>query len=63
MQPYADVWIDGELKAESTTFYEVDLNTGSYAIELRHPSYQTYSRTVDVISGETERVIYDFASG
>ncbi len=63
VQPYADVWIDGELKVESTTFFRIDLDVGDHQVELRHPSYQAILRSVQIESGQTQTVSHNFASG
>jgi len=63
IQPYADVWIDNQLKAGSTVFYEIELDAGSYSVELRHPSYQPFTQTVEIESGATSRVGHEFSGG
>jgi hypothetical protein len=57
------VWIDGELKVESTTFYRIDLDVGAHQVELRHPSYQAFVQSVQIESGQTQTVSHNFASG
>ncbi|UCF05137.1 MAG: PEGA domain-containing protein [bacterium] len=59
--PYAEIWINGELIEESAVYLPVELAPGTYRIELRHPSYETVERTVEVKSGQTVPFEYSFA--
>jgi hypothetical protein len=58
--PYAEIWINGELIEESAVYLPVELAPGTYRIELRHPSYETVERTVEVKSSQTLPFEYSF---
>jgi hypothetical protein len=62
-QPYADVYIDGELKESGTVFYNQELPQGRYTVLLRHPHLGDYEQQVEVRSGETTTCDHDFERG
>ena len=48
--PYAEIFIDGTLVTQATR-HELSLSQGSYTIVLRHPTYGSVTRVVQVLSG------------
>lgn len=60
IQPYADVLIDGRLLASETVYECVPLTHGDHALELRHPHFGTWTRSVAVTSGDTLVVQHRF---
>ncbi|NIO02250.1 MAG: PEGA domain-containing protein [Candidatus Latescibacteria bacterium] len=60
INPYAELWINGELKNEYAVHFPIELDPGTYEIELRHPQFETVRRTVELKSGETLNVQHDF---
>jgi hypothetical protein len=53
INPYAELWINGELVEKDAVHKEISLKPGTYSIELRHPHYGTKTYTIEVKSGET----------
>ena len=52
VEPWADVYVDGERKGQ-TPFPALVLQGGTHRVELRHPDYRPFFRTVDIKAGET----------
>jgi len=57
--PYAELWIDGELKERDALNYRVELRPGTHTIELRHPDYGTVKESVEIPSGVSVTKIYN----
>jgi hypothetical protein len=57
--PYADVWIDGQLKKQDAVNYVDELSPGEHTIELRHPVYDDLTEKVIVVSGSELKKFYD----
>jgi AAA+ ATPase superfamily predicted ATPase len=53
--PYAEIYIDGALVTQATR-HELSLSQGSYTIMLRHPTYGTVTRVVQVLSDREEEL-------
>jgi AAA+ ATPase superfamily predicted ATPase len=60
IKPYAELWIDGELKREIVQHDGYNLDQGVYRCELRNPYYEPFIQEVRVVSGDTVTVTYDF---
>ena len=58
--PYANIYIDGELKAEGVMNFQIELEPGTYEIELRHPENETVKMAVELKSGQEEKIKHDF---
>lgn len=50
--PYAELWIDGELKERDALNYRIELRPGTHTIELRHPDFGTVTESVEIPSGK-----------
>lgn len=50
--PYAELWINGEMKEKDAVHFEAELRPGTYNIELRHPHFGTITDTIELKSGE-----------
>jgi hypothetical protein len=59
-QPYAELWINGELKEEYAVYLSLVLDAGTYQIELRHPQYTNISQTLTITSQDTVRFQHRF---
>lgn len=57
--PYAELWIDGELKERDALNHRIELRPGIHTIELRHPDYGTVTESVEIPSGETVTKTYN----
>ena len=53
--PWAEVFVDGDRKG-LTPFPALTLPQGSYVVELRHPDYRPFRRTVNLQPGELLRL-------
>ncbi len=53
IHPYAELWINGELKEKDAVYFSIELDPGTYQIELRHPHYGVIKDTIEVKSEET----------
>jgi hypothetical protein len=61
IQPYGDVIIDGRRVAQSSTFYAVTRDPGTYRIELRNAAFSAFTQEINVVSGDTLRISHEFA--
>lgn len=61
VHPYADIWINGELVKEGVPNAKISLAPGSYSIKLENPHFGSRTRDVQVMSGDTLVVDYDFS--
>lgn len=52
IEPYADVWIDGQLWSKDVVNSRVELEAGQHAVELRHPVHSAVTLDVDIRPGE-----------
>ncbi|HUV36619.1 MAG TPA: PEGA domain-containing protein [Patescibacteria group bacterium] len=50
--PYAELWIDGELRERDAVNYRIALRPGTHTIELRHPVYGTVRESIELKSEE-----------
>jgi hypothetical protein len=57
--PYAELWIDGELKERDALNYRIELRPGAHTIELRHPEYGTVSETIEIEPGASVTKTYN----
>ena len=57
--PYAELWIDGELKERDALNFRIELKPGIHTIELRHPDFSTVSESVEIPSGESVTKTYN----
>jgi hypothetical protein len=60
IQPYADVFVDGALIWEDITHREKDLPPGWHHIRLEHPEFGVHVDSVEVESGTSVTVQYQF---
>ena len=61
--PYAELWIDGELKERDAVNFRISLRPGMHTIELRHPVYGTVRETVELKSEERITKTFNMESG
>jgi hypothetical protein len=59
IQPYADLWIDGELKESDAVNFPIELSPGEHLIKLHHPVYGDIEENVRIVSGEELRKKYN----
>ncbi|MFH1679709.1 MAG: PEGA domain-containing protein [Candidatus Eisenbacteria bacterium] len=52
IHPYAELWIDGEMKEKDAVHFQTKLDPGVHVIELRHPHYGTTTDRIEVKSEE-----------
>lgn len=52
INPYAELWINGELIERDAVHKQIELKPGTYNIDLRHPHYGTRTYTIELKSGE-----------
>ncbi len=57
--PYAELWIDGELRERDALNYRTELRPGTHTIELRHPDYGTVTESVEIPSGGSVTKTYN----
>jgi hypothetical protein len=57
--PYAELWIDGELKERDALNFRIELKPGIHTIELRHPDFGTVNESVEIPSGESVTKTYN----
>jgi hypothetical protein len=57
--PYAELWIDGQLKERDAVNFRIELSPGEHTVELRHPVYETLTEKVEVLSGRELRKSYN----
>jgi hypothetical protein len=62
IQPYADVYIDGELVKRDVTYHEITLAPGAHEIELRHPQFGVHRQEIRLESDESLTVQHRFSS-
>ncbi len=60
VQPYADIYLDGELIAEGAVMSEKMLPVGKYTIEFKHPHSGNFSKDISITSGDTVEVRHIF---
>ena len=61
IEPYADIYVDGELKSSGTQYYPIRVDAGTHEILLRNPHFSEERRTITVTPGDTTRVVHKFA--
>ncbi|TRX76778.1 protein kinase [Pseudomonas mangiferae] len=57
IRPWGEIWVDGQKRGVSPPLHDLRLPAGTYSIELRNPSFPTYTRKVVV--GADQRVNLD----
>jgi hypothetical protein len=62
VQPYAEIWLDGERLDVDAVYHRLNRPQGSYDLELRHPAYPPHRVRVDLRAGETDTVRHRFTS-
>ncbi|MCH7549533.1 MAG: PEGA domain-containing protein [Candidatus Krumholzibacteriota bacterium] len=62
VSPYADIFIDGELKRSGAVNYTAELAIGKYEIRLEHPELGARSEVVSITSRDTTTVQFDLMS-
>ena len=60
VRPWAEVSVDGRLLG-TTPMDRVSLSAGAHSLTLKHPAFEALTRSVTVRSGETTRLVVDFA--
>jgi hypothetical protein len=61
--PYAELWIDGELRERDAVNYRISLRPGTHTIELRHPVYGAVRDTVELESDARITRTFNLESG
>ena len=54
VEPWADVFVDGELVATTPTAARIPLSPGKHYVKLVNPFFQEDSHAVVVVSGHTQ---------
>ncbi len=62
VQPYAELWIDGEMREENAVYFSMSLDEGAHEIELRHPQYENILKTLTITSRDTVRFQHRFGA-
>ena len=62
VNPWADIYIDDEIKKEQAIRWEGKLEPGTYAIVLRNPHYESVTDDVRVTSGDRTQRSYDLTT-
>jgi hypothetical protein len=57
--PFADIYIDGDLKAKTSYFF-TEVEPGRHVIKLVHASFGDTAWTIAAGSADTSRVIHNF---
>jgi hypothetical protein len=59
--PWANLYVDGKLIAETVTNRKVGVDVGTHVVELRNPTFATFTQQVEVNSGDTKVVDHRFS--
>lgn len=62
VQPWGEVWVDGELKGVTPPLRSLELSTGLHSIEVRSPGFNSLQRTIDVQADMVTSVTYEFSA-
>ncbi|MCP1622538.1 PEGA domain-containing protein [Pseudomonas nitroreducens] len=60
VQPWAEVWIDGDKRGISPPLLKLQLPPGVYTVELRNPALPSYSQKVQIGSGQSVTLRHRF---
>jgi hypothetical protein len=63
VQPYADIYVDGELKESGAVYFSQELPQGPHTVLLRHPHLGDHETVVEVRSEQTTNCDHDFERG
>jgi class 3 adenylate cyclase len=58
--PWGEIYVDGQKRGVSPPMRELELNPGSYKIEIRNTTFPTHVRTVEVEAGGRIRIKHQF---
>ena len=60
VRPWGSISIDGEVRAQDMdVWYDTELTAGRYRVSARHPALGAQTRTIRVMPGATESVVFD----
>jgi AAA+ ATPase superfamily predicted ATPase len=59
IRPYADIYIDGELKRSGASNYSEQLHQGRYLVRLDHPEFPSFEISVELASGTIDTLTHD----
>ena len=60
IQPWGEVWINGSLKGVSPPMRFLQLEPGTYSVELRNPGLQSVRRQLTVVAGQPTTLEHRF---
>ena len=60
--PLAEIYIDGEMKSASHWRHELSLAQGEYTITLRHPTFGTVIKKVQVVANKPHELSVDMSA-
>jgi len=60
IRPYADIYINGELKKTGVSNHRVELRQGDYRVRLEHPEFPPHRVLWQLVAGNTDTLRYDF---
>lgn len=52
VRPWADVWVDGEMKFRTPSTQVIFLSLGKHKLELKHPEFPTYTKELTFEAGD-----------
>ena len=60
IQPWGEVWVNGSLKGVSPPMRFLQLEPGTYNIELRNPGLQSVRKQLTVVAGQPTTLEHRF---